>query len=762
MKGFIAAVSMALGWASTEAVAPPATITTLHAVHALSNAQASLRPPVAFYATVTYTQPVLGTSFVEDGNEGIQLAEDTNLKLSPGDRVLIKGNAQEGFSPVVVADSVIVVGHGPLPKPVWASFDELNRSELESTRVTIRGVVRNEDVKSVFGKTETLLHMQADGGTVDAWVEGNDPDPHHDMFDDEIEVTGVSSGKLDGKQHQIGVKLNVLSFADIRISKRSGSNPWTLPVTAIDKVLDTYHVSNQTGRIRVQGTVTFYQPGSALVIQNGDDSLWIMTSTEKPLRIGSQVDVTGFGTLNDNHLALTSGEVRQSSVYTPIAPQSMTSSELPNSKHIFDLVSVEGRVLMEVRKLTQDEYFLVANGQVFSAIYYHRSVDGAPPPPMHQIPLGSTVRVSGICFPLQNRITYNHDLPSDILMRTPEDIAVVANPSWLNVRNLIVMTGVLFALVVVVVARGWTVERKVRRQTAAMADRIEAEARLERRRSSILQDINGSRPLAEILEQIVEMISFMPNRASCWCQVAEGMCVGDPPPNLHTLRTVREEITSRSGRLLATIFAAFDPSVKPCDDESKYLSMAVELATVAIETRGLYSDLLHRSEFDLLTDLHNRFSFDKRLEACILNAGHHGDILGLIYVDLDKFKQVNDVHGHRIGDLYLQAVATRMKQQLRSIDVLARVGGDEFAVLVPAVHGRGDVEEIALRLERCFNVPFPVGEHVLHGSASVGIAVYPEDAVTKADFLNFADTAMYKAKNDKDQIKKQIADLVAD
>jgi diguanylate cyclase (GGDEF)-like protein len=761
MKGAIAAVSMVLGCTLAAVAAPPASLTTLHAIRALNNAQASLEPPVVFSATVTYVQPGLSTALVQDLHDGIQVRLDTHLKLSPGDRVLIKGKVQEGFPPIVIANSVTVVGHVLLPRPIPASFDELNRTEMDSTRVTIRGVVRHKDLKSVFGYAATLIHMQAEGGMVDAWIDGADPNPNRDMFDDEIEVTGVSSGKSDGKLHHIGVKLNVLSFGDVKVLRRSGSSPWTLPITPIDKLLDTFHVTDRTARIRVQGTLTFYQPGSALVIQNGSDSLWITTSSEKPLRIGSRVDVTGFGTLNDNHLALASGEVRESSVYTPIAAQPMTSHELPNSKHIFDLVSVEGLVLMEVRKLTQDEYFLVSNGQVFSAIYYHRSVDGSPPPPMKQIPLGSRVRVSGICFPLQNRITYNHDLPSDILMRTQEDIAVVANPSWLNVRNLIQMTGLLFVLVVVVVARGWTVERKARRQLAAMAGRIEAEASLERRRSGILRDINSSRPLAEILEQIIEMVSFPLNLAPSWCEIADGEHVGDRPQNLQSLRVVRGQIIARSGHVLGTIAAAFDPSVKPSADESKYLSMAVELATVAIETRGLYSELLYRSEFDLLTNIHNRFSLDKHLEACILNAGIRGSIFGLIYVDLDKFKQINDVHGHRAGDLYLQGAVARMNHQLRSMDVLARLGGDEFAVLVPSVHCRADVEEIALRLERCFDEPFQIDEHLLSGSASVGIAVFPADASTKAGLFSVADIAMYKAKNGKGQIKKQMADLVA-
>jgi diguanylate cyclase (GGDEF)-like protein len=92
---------------------------------------------------------------------------------------------------------------------------------------------------------------------------------------------------------------------------------------------------------------------------------------------------------------------------------------------------------------------------------------------------------------------------------------------------------------------------------------------------------------------------------------------------------------------------------------------------------------------------------DAQIEEARANAG----IFGLIYVDLDGFKQVNDLYGHHIGDLYLQEVARRMKQQLRSHDLLARLGGDEFAVLLPMVRNRAGVEEIAQRLEHCFNEP---------------------------------------------------------
>jgi diguanylate cyclase (GGDEF)-like protein len=128
----------------------------------------------------------------------------------------------------------------------------------------------------------------------------------------------------------------------------------------------------------------------------------------------------------------------------------------------------------------------------------------------------------------------------------------------------------------------------------------------------------------------------------------------------------------------------------------------------------------------------------------------------LIYIDLDYFKQVNDSYGHQVGDQYLQEVALRMKRQLRPHDTLSRLGGDEFAVLLPMVRNRAEVEEIAQRLERSFDEPFAFEELTLTGSASVGIALYPQDGATRDDLLNAADAAMYLVKNDRRQIEKSL------
>jgi len=288
-------------------------------------------------------------------------------------------------------------------------------------------------------------------------------------------------------------------------------------------------------------------------------------------------------------------------------------------------------------------------------------------------------------------------------------------------------------------ARGWAIEHRVRRQNALLAY-------IERRRRRILEDINGSRPLAEIIEQITELVSFKLKGSPCWCQIAGGAQLGNFPENPAALRIVKRDIPARSGPPLGELFAAFDPLTKPRDIESEALALAAELATLAIETRRLYSDLLRRSEFDLLTDIHNRFSLEQRLDAQIEDARQNATIFGLIYIDLDHFKQINDIYGHRIGDLYLQQVALRMKNQIRSVDTLARLGGDEFAALLPVARNREDCEEVAHRLERCFDEPFFVAGNVLQCKASVGIAIYPENGATKDSLLNAADAAMYVAK----------------
>lgn len=149
---------------------------------------------------------------------------------------------------------------------------------------------------------------------------------------------------------------------------------------------------------------------------------------------------------------------------------------------------------------------------------------------------------------------------------------------------------------------------------------------------------------------------------------------------------------------------------------------------------------------DALTGLPNRVLLHDRLRQAILAAQRQGHKVGVIYFDLDKFKPVNDTHGHAVGDRLLRMVAARVGGALRASDTLARVGGDEFVVLLPRCAQAADAERVAVTILAQLEQPFQDGELALHISGSLGYALYPDCGGDGEALLRCADLAMYDAK----------------
>jgi diguanylate cyclase (GGDEF)-like protein len=154
----------------------------------------------------------------------------------------------------------------------------------------------------------------------------------------------------------------------------------------------------------------------------------------------------------------------------------------------------------------------------------------------------------------------------------------------------------------------------------------------------------------------------------------------------------------------------------------------------------------HMAYHDALTGLPNRTLFNDRLSMAILNAQRNQKKVAVMMLDLDKFKQVNDVWGHKLGDLLLKTVGERLANTLRKSDTVARMGGDEFLVVIPEVDHIEDTDIIAGKILQAFTEAFVIGGRNLSITTSVGVAIYPHDGKDAETLIKYADIAMYAAK----------------
>lgn len=171
---------------------------------------------------------------------------------------------------------------------------------------------------------------------------------------------------------------------------------------------------------------------------------------------------------------------------------------------------------------------------------------------------------------------------------------------------------------------------------------------------------------------------------------------------------------------------------------------------------GLIASIIERQEqrrraellafYDPLTELPNRTLLYDRLAQAIAGAERHSTAFAVHFYDLDGFKAVNDAHGHLRGDEVLRIVARRLERAARAEDTVARLGGDEFVVLQPVVHTRADVEALSARFTTALDEPLVVGGIAYRMSASVGVAIYPDDGRDVRTLLARADAALYRVK----------------
>ena len=192
--------------------------------------------------------------------------------------------------------------------------------------------------------------------------------------------------------------------------------------------------------------------------------------------------------------------------------------------------------------------------------------------------------------------------------------------------------------------------------------------------------------------------------------------------------------------------SAIEDSAAPIHNRDGQVAGAVIVFHDVSESRAIGLKMAHLAQHDFLTGLPNRALLTERLSRAIGQARRHSKRVGLMFIDLDYFKHINDSLGHAVGDQLLQLVAERLKVCIRDTDTVCRQGGDEFVILLAEIEQTRDAAPIAEKLLAAFAEPCLIAGHELHVSLSVGISIYPDDGADADAVMKNADTAMYHAK----------------
>ena len=176
------------------------------------------------------------------------------------------------------------------------------------------------------------------------------------------------------------------------------------------------------------------------------------------------------------------------------------------------------------------------------------------------------------------------------------------------------------------------------------------------------------------------------------------------------------------------------------------IRICTNLAGIAIESRASDEKIRYLAHYDGLTSLPNRFLFKEYLDLALRNAKRHGQKFAVFFLDLDKFKEINDTFGHDAGDQVLREIARRLRNCLRHTDKIARMGGDEFYVLIEELDDGHYAADVAQKLLHEAARPMRIGDQDYQLSISIGISIYPDDGDNEQALLKNADSAMYRVK----------------
>lgn len=701
------------------------------AVHDLPPAR-GVDAHASLQSIVTYYDPSEHLLFVQDQTGGVFVNAAHNYPVAAGDLVSIQGSIKYGYRAGIADDAVIrVLGRGPAIQPISAAYRSLVTGGLDCRLVRVSGVVKDAVVEHHPESQSDPLHLDValEGGAAEVYVYSHPGTDPLSLLGKRVLVTGVAGGAFNAKQQMTGTVLYSQDMSGLTVEGQQEQSWSALPLTSPDAIFSAVRVKDASPRIHLRGSVAYFAPGESAYLEQDGEGVFVQTRQTGGVSVGDVVDVYGFPNSRSYVPSLREAVLNGTREHRQVAPRPVTYEQALSGSYADRLISIEGKVLSQWRSAELSSLTLEVQGHVVrGSIENGAAVPG--------FALGSRVRMTGICQ-IATGGPWREPVRFSVLARSASDLALVRGPSWWSTRHLAELLGILLGLSLLVTSWAAWLHRRVARQ----ACRIQRSMLIADKRSALLKQISLNLPLEEMLASVCRTLSELLPGAQCEFDLRAPVPAGRGGDLIRVFACGLLQDESDVGEF--AIFTAQQPQPQ----QREVLAMARELLMLALNNAMLHQKLMHRSTHDCLTDLPNRRLCEQRLDLLLSDAGRYSRSFSVLYVDVNQFKAVNDRHGHKLGDCYLQAIGKRLRGELRPECTVARIGGDEFLILLPDCDEPAALQ-ILVRLECCFAQPFILGSVWLDGSASFGLANFPVHGKTREELEQHADAAKFAAKSE--------------
>lgn len=729
---------------------PRKPLTTVPAIIHLSSKEAQSGYPIRLKGQITYVDLEWNMMFLRGatGPIFVVLPPDTR-NLRDGDFVALRGVT--GAAPAgnyIQHIKFRVLSHSPLPAPARVGLAALSRGVDESQYVSTEGVLRPNQF--LWDHTHLLL---VDGHTsVPIVIPGGVNTGPLRFVGNKVVVRGVAGAQTNSKGERVGTVLYLQNVNAVQPVSPKWQDFLQGPVTSIASLGHVNASQRFLPAVHLRGRVLWHAAND-FVLEDHSGTVMVRTPSKLDVIRGDKLDIVGFPRLRNGLDQIVDAAIYRlrSHPQKSVPSVRMSLAQALHHGQNGETVTMSGTLRQESTKNGISEFRIADRGRTFEVAMVVNDENG----PHLRIKPGAKVQATGTLRFLH--ALNNHSDSIQLLVNSPDDI-VIESSSGVNWEEFLIVLGGCIALGIAL----WILQmrRTLRGKTAQIRAQMVQESRLEDKYRRLFErspiGIFIWKPSGEITDcnpAFARMMGFSSRDKvlgkSYWSLLTEADAQSVQLGSLLKVGTVNDRESSLRRSDGRTVHLLENVTRVETEDGGYFETTALDVTQAQLDRLELQRAKLaaeREAEVDALTGLQNRRRFTEITRHQLELAGEHGTAVGLLFLDLDEFKTINDTLGHSIGDTLLKQVAERLKSQLSAGNVLARLGGDEFAALLTEEASVADPEHVAAAMLDSLTSPFRIGGRELTVGASIGISLFPDLASDLSNLLQQADSAMYAAK----------------